>query len=154
MECARNTFSRIFTLLVALGYQVVIKSIDKYHSQLMFASFFYAISSAIALILENMRHNHYMLANVNTILLIPQILMNLVFIIWTAFAFRRTLRYLHRKDDKLKYGIMLKLALIFVAFVFVSCILVMIEIIIRAGDPQLDLMWRSTWFWDKYGLII
>jgi len=101
----------------------------------MFASFFYAISSAIALILENMRHNHYMLANVNTILLIPQILMNLVFIIWTAFAFRRTLRYLHRKDDKLKYGIMLKLALIFVAFVIVSGCLVMIEFVIRAGDP-------------------
>lgn len=32
MECARNTFSRIFTLLVALGYQVVIKSVDKYQT--------------------------------------------------------------------------------------------------------------------------
>ena len=61
--------------------------------------------------------------------------MNLVFIVWTAFAFRRTLRYLHRKDDKLKYAIMLKLALVFVGFVLVSCILVVIEIILRASDP-------------------
>ena len=80
--------------------------------------------------------------------------MNLVFIIWTAFAFRRTLRYLHRKDDKLKYGIMLKLAIIFIVFVAISSALVLIETILRAGDPQMDSMWRSTWFWDKYGLIM
>jgi len=42
--------------MVALGYQIVIKSITRYGPKIALVAFFYAVALLISLFFENMRH--------------------------------------------------------------------------------------------------
>ena len=64
MEVTRSTFSRVIVLFVGLGYQIVLKSVRKYHVNVGIVAFLYAVSLTIKLIFERLKHEHEMLFTV------------------------------------------------------------------------------------------
>ena len=56
VQVARSTYARVVVLMVALGYQIVVKSITKYGHKIALVAFFYAVALLISLFFENMRH--------------------------------------------------------------------------------------------------
>ena len=46
----RSVYARVLVLVVALGYQIVLKSILKYHAKIGIVTFLYAVSLLVSLI--------------------------------------------------------------------------------------------------------
>jgi hypothetical protein len=46
IEVLQNTFSKVVTLLVALGYGILITTIERYKTKIMTLSFLYLVSFA------------------------------------------------------------------------------------------------------------
>ena len=97
MEVTRSTFSRVIVLFVGLGYQIVLRSVKKYHVNVGIVGFLYAVSLTINLIFERLRHEHEMLYVVTILVSLPLAIFNTIIFFWILMAFRRTLLYLRQK---------------------------------------------------------
>ena len=57
----RSLYARVLVLVVALGYQIVLKSIVKYHIKIIVVSTLYGVSLLISSIVEAMVHEYKIL---------------------------------------------------------------------------------------------
>ena len=57
----RSLYARVLVLAVALGYQIVLKSIVKYHLQIIVVSTLYGVSLFVSSIVEAMQHEYKIL---------------------------------------------------------------------------------------------
>jgi hypothetical protein len=94
MEILRNTFARVVTLVVALGYGIVITSISKYKTKILSLSFLYMASFAAYNGILYINHYSPVSAAVAMIVSFPLSVLNCFFAFWIYSAFRRTLHYL------------------------------------------------------------
>ena len=93
-EVLRLVFSRILTLVVALGLDIVISSISRYIGKIMVMTLLLTLAISASLAIEHTKHEHNInfaiVGVVNGIVQICDILL----IFWIIMAFRRTLGYL------------------------------------------------------------
>ena len=94
MEILKNTSARVVTLIVALGYGIVITSIERYKTKIMSLSFLYMASFAAYNGILYINHYSPVSAAVAMIVSFPLSILNSFFGFWTYSAFRRTLHYL------------------------------------------------------------
>jgi hypothetical protein len=94
IEIFRSTFARVVTLVVALGYGILIKSIEKYQAKIITVSFLYMASLAAYNGIIYINHNSPVSGPVALIVSFPLSILNTFFGFWIYQAFRRTLHYL------------------------------------------------------------
>lgn len=153
-EVIRNTFARFITIIVSLGYYTIVSSVEKYHGKIALACSFYSVALAVALIVEDMRHNHIMLPSVNFLLSMPVEIANLSIMAWIFVNFKASLQHFKENNSDLKHKFMMQMAQVYAGACFSGIFFGAIETIVRLSDPDLDSMWGSTWWWDKYPLFI
>ena len=61
LKLFRVTYSRILTLMVSLGYQIAVKSIDKYANKITVICFLFMISLCLDWVVQNRNYEHPML---------------------------------------------------------------------------------------------
>lgn len=153
-EVIRNTFARFITMIVSLGYYTIVSSVEKHHGKIAMACAFYSVALAISLIVEDMRHNHIMLPSVNFLLSMPVEIANLSIMAWIFVNFKASLQHFKENNSDLKHKFMTQMAQVYGGACFAGIFFGAIEVIARLSDPDLDSMWGSTWWWDKYPLFI
>lgn len=94
LEILRNTSARVVSLVVALGYGILIKSIDRYKTKILSLSFLYMASFAAYNGILYINHYSPVSAAVAMIVSFPLSILNCFFGFWIYSAFRRTLHYL------------------------------------------------------------
>ena len=94
MEILRNTFARVVTLIVALGYGILITSIERYKTKILSLSFLYMASFAAYNGIMYINHYSPVSSAVAMIVSFPLSVLNSFFGFWIYSAFRRTLHYL------------------------------------------------------------
>lgn len=67
LDVASSTFTRLVVLLVGLGYQIVIKSVRKYHVSLSLVMFLYAVTLLLKEIAQLFIQAHKIQSSVNFI---------------------------------------------------------------------------------------
>lgn len=97
IEVFRNTLSRVFTLLIGLGYGILITSVEKYQSKISILSFLYMAALGAYSGLTYINHHSKVSGNVALIVSFPLSVLNSFFCVWIYYAFRRTLTYLKLK---------------------------------------------------------
>lgn len=105
IEVLRNTFSRVITLLVALGYGILIKTMGKYEEKVLALAFFYMISLAAYLGVVYINHSNPVSGSMIFLVSFPLSLLNSVFYFWIFLALRRTMSYLSSKEQTFKLQI-------------------------------------------------
>lgn len=98
IEVIRNTLSRVFTLVIGLGYGILIMSISKYQTKIMTISFLYMAALGAYSGLQIINHHSQVSGSVALIISFPLSVLNSFFCVWIYFAFRRTLTYLKLKE--------------------------------------------------------
>lgn len=105
IEVLRNTFARVITLLVALGYGILIKTMGKYTQKVQALAFFYMISLAAYLGVVYINHSNPVSGSMIFLVSFPLSLLNSVFYFWIFLALRRTMSYLASKEQTFKLHI-------------------------------------------------
>ena len=152
IEIFRSTFARVVTLVVALGYGILIKSIEKYQAKILSVSFLYMASLAAYNGIIYINHNSPVSGPVALIVSFPLSILNTFFGFWIYSAFRRTLHYLLQKEQTYKFNIISKLFVCVCICLFASLVLFVMEIIVlityqRDTDWMILWAWESSWFW-------
>ena len=94
LQLFRITFSRILSLVIALGYQIVIKSVEKYHPKIVGMTFLIVVAMTASLAVEQSGHDHLYSESVIFMINAPILLLDLILSFWVIQAYRRTLAYL------------------------------------------------------------
>ena len=93
-----DTAARVGMLYIALGYNLMFEiNLRKYDIPISAAACFYFISGTINFAVQEVKQNHLMLTLTDVIMTTPYFLANVLFVFWTALAFKRTLNYLTQK---------------------------------------------------------
>ena len=129
----RSSMSRGFLLVTALGYHMVIKSIDKYSGKIGIVVLLYAVCLGMSLFVQYSNHSLHILASMETLMSLPVLFFNMTFIFWIGLAFKRTLTYLTRKQNEQKAGLFRTLAYGFLAIVL-SVTMVNSETVFSGND--------------------
>jgi hypothetical protein len=98
MEILKNTSARVVTLIVALGYGILITSIERYRTKILSLSFLYMASFAAYNGILYINHYSPVSGAVAMIVSFPLSILNCFFGFWIYSAFRRTLHYLIQKE--------------------------------------------------------
>ena len=98
IEVLRSAFARVVTLLVSLGYGILIKSIERYQTKILVLTFLYVLSLAAVLNVEYVNQYQPVSGSIMFIVLVPNFALNLIFNFWIYLALRRTLNYLAAKE--------------------------------------------------------
>lgn len=109
VEILRNTFARVVTLVVALGYGILITTIERYKTKILSLSFLYMASFAAYNGIQYINHYSPVSGAVALIVSFPLSILNCFFGFWIYSAFRRTLHYLVQKEQSYKYNLISKL---------------------------------------------
>ena len=148
LEIISSTFTRLIILFVALGYQIVIKSVRKYHVKIALIFFMYVVALAIKLLNQYIRQDHKISSSVNFITQLPVALINCIIFFWTILAFNRTLTHLLSKSQQYKYTILYRLFFSFTLTLLSTVILFIAELASRRKNANLDHYWKSNVFWE------
>ena len=130
IEITRSTFARVITLIVALGYGILIKSIERYQNKIMSVAFLYMASLAAYNGIAYINHSSPVSGPVAMIVSLPLSILNTFFGFWIYSAFRRTLHYLSQKEQTYKFNIISKLFICICICLFASFILFIMDIIV------------------------
>lgn len=129
IEICRSTFARVVTLVVALGYGILIKTIERYQNKILSVSFLYMASLAAYNGIMYINHSSPVSGPVAMIVSLPLSILNTFFGFWIYSAFRRTLHYLSQKEQTYKFNIISKLFVCICICLFASFVLFIMEII-------------------------
>jgi len=102
LEVLRNTFARVITLLVALGYGILITTMGKYQTKVMLLSFFYMIAHMAYLGLLYINQVSPVSGSMIFIVSFPLSVINSIFYFWIFMALRRSIQYLTAKEQTFK----------------------------------------------------
>lgn len=105
LEVLRNTFARVITLLVALGYGILITTMGKYQTKVMLLAFFYMIAHLAYLGLLYINHLSPVSGSMIFIVSFPLSVINSIFYFWIFMALRRSIQYLTSKEQTFKLSI-------------------------------------------------
>jgi len=109
VEVMRSTIGRVTLLLLALGFGVVIKQIEKYQIKILTLAFLYMISLAAELNVMYANHDSPVSGSLLFIVHFPNFILNGIFWFWIYLAMRRTLNYLAMKEQMYKHSIIKKI---------------------------------------------
>lgn len=147
VQVIRDTFSRVITLLVSLGYGILIKSISKYRNKIFVLTVLYMASLALY---QAFLHINYFTPLSGIIMLItnlPLAVTDFIFCFWIWMALRRTLNYLVTKEQKYKYAIISRIFICICACIVVTIILQMMQVQVMMTNSR-DSDWRSFYVWE------
>ena len=130
LDLFRNTFSRVLTLMVALGFQIVIKNVHKYANKITVLCLVLMLSMVLSFMVQERSKEHPMLPTVAGLAQLPLLLTDLLLFFWIFLAFRRTLRYLEKKHQDYKYKIVSKIYRAFVVCVATGAFLQFVELVL------------------------
>lgn len=152
IEIFRSTFARVVTLVVALGYGILIKTIERYQNKILSVSFMYMASLAAYNGIMYINHSSPVSGPVAMIVSFPLSILNTFFGFWIYSAFKRTLHYLGQKEQTYKFNIISKLFVCTCICLLASFMLVILDIIAaltysRDTDWTIMWAWESSWFW-------
>jgi hypothetical protein len=105
IEVLRNTFARVITLLVSLGYGILFKTMAKYEQKIMALSFLYMVSLAAYMGVVYINRSSPVSGSMIFIVSFPLSVLNSVFYFWIFLALRRTMAYLASKEQYFKLSI-------------------------------------------------
>ena len=143
----RVTFSRILTLMVSLGFQIVIKSVEKYANKIITICFLFMVSLCFNWVVQHRNYEHPMLPIILRLSQVPLLIVSAILFLWIFIAFRRTLAHLKTKRQDYKYQIIYKIYKAFVICTIFGTLTWLIGIIINSS-------WRSTGYWANSGFIV
>lgn len=147
VEVCRDTFSRVITLLVSLGYGILIKTIEKYQTKVFFLTFFYMASLSALLGVAQINHYQPVRGVIIIITLIPNMCLNATFSFWIYLALRRTLNYLVTKDQRYKFIIISKIFVCLCVCILATFILMIVQIFTMMSGSR-DADWKVFWVWE------
>lgn len=148
VEILRNTFARVVTLIVALGYGILITTVEKYKTKILSLSFLYMASFAAYNGILYINHYSPVSGAVALIVSFPLSILNFFFGFWIYSAFRRTLHYLIMKEQTYKYTLISKLFVSICVCLICSCILFVGEIFVLITYSR-DNNWSTMWIWES-----
>ena len=93
-----NVISRVVTLIVGLGYGILIKSIQRYKTKIILISFLYSMGFLANHGINLINKSQPVSGAVAFIVSLPLACINAIFVIWIFFAFRRTMFYLKSRN--------------------------------------------------------
>ena len=154
LDLFRNTFSRVLTLMVALGFQIVIKNVHKYANKITVLCVVLMLSMVLSFTAQERSKEHPMLPTVVGLAHLPLLLTDLLLFFWIFLAFRRTLQYLGKKHQDYKYNIISKIYKAFVACIAIGAFLAFIELVIQRNGANKDKYWKSAAYWETYSFVL
>jgi len=98
VDVTRNTFARVVTLLISLGYGILFKNLEKYLSKVLFLGFLYMASQSANMVLSHLNNNKPVSQSIKGISTLPNMILNFIFLFWTFLALKRTMNYLVSKE--------------------------------------------------------
>jgi len=100
LKSARNTLSRLVALLISLGYGLVMNKIGSYQTRIMLMCFSFFVAHIIHTGSQYIRQYSLSISvGVSVLLNAPLAIVDVLFALWIGFALRRTLLYLHIKNQ-------------------------------------------------------
>jgi hypothetical protein len=148
VDILRNTFARVVTLVVALGYGILITTIERYKNKILILSFLYMASFATYNGIQYINHYSPVSGAVALIVSFPLSILNSFFGFWIYSAFRRTLHYLAQKEQSYKYTLISKLFVSICVCLICSFLLFIAEIFVLI-TYQRDNNWSIMWVWES-----
>ncbi len=148
LQVIRQTFARSLLLVVSLGYGIVRpKLLNSEWTAIVIVTilyFFSALAEQIdVIVLGNTRHVNEKQSKSNSLLLIPEFIMDVIFLTWIYFAITSTIRILtqFRQTEKLKiYEHLISIIGIFVVLFSIISIIVILD-----DSHMIDWPWQLTW---------
>ena len=93
-EIARSTLSKVFTLMVSLGYGILKTDIQQYKNKIIIVSCLYVITLSAFNSLQIQNHHHHVSKNTAFLITFPLSFFNALFCAWIILSFKNTLKYL------------------------------------------------------------
>lgn len=147
VQVLRDTFARIITLLVSLGYGILIKTIERYFSKIFLISVLYVAALSFQLAVQHINYFTPVSGLFVLMSVAPLTSVDFVFCFWIFLALRRTLNYLMTKEQKYKFKIVSQI------FGSISVCLLVIFILMLVQTMQVmsgsrDEEWGTFWVWE------
>jgi len=102
----RETLANLICLLIALGYGIVMNVLNRYSGKIFLLSFLFFISCAINTCSFYINQYQLLSYSVKAMMVMPQSIIQVVFLVWIVSAMFRTLTYLKMKRQDYKLWIM------------------------------------------------
>ena len=160
IEIARNTFSRVVALVVALGYGIVISSIKRYQNRIFIISFLYTCTLCAYLGILYSSSVNPVLGSIIFIISIPNTIFNFIFCYWIYMGMKRTLNYLKRKEQNFKHDIIARVFTALTVCIIITGLMQVFEVLasllFELGDTQWKYkwIWETSWFWVFTAFVI
>lgn len=148
IEVARNTFSRVVALVVALGYGIVISSIKRYQNKIFIISFLYTCTLCAYLGILYSSSINPVLGSIIFIISIPNTIFNFIFCYWIYMGMKRTLGYLKRKEQNFKHGIIQRVFTALTVCIVITALMQFAEILASLMLDLGDTKWKYKWIWE------
>jgi len=93
----RETLARVICLLISLGYGIVMNVLNRYSGKIGLLSFLFFISCAINTASFYINQHKPLSQSVKVMMVLPQLVLEIVYLVWIITALLRTLSYLRQK---------------------------------------------------------
>ena len=97
LSCA-NTFTKWLALVISLGYGSILGALGVYSSRIFLLTFIYNVTEIVSYGCFYINQQQPLSQSIRIMMSLPQIVCNLIFIIWTLQAFLRTLIFMRLKN--------------------------------------------------------
>ena len=94
LNVARETVARVLVLQLAIGYQIVLNTIDEYRCKMICLISIYSIMLFLSLIVNYLMHTGASVKALMFLMMAPATALNFIIITWIIICFKKTLEYL------------------------------------------------------------
>ena len=138
----RETLARLMCLLISLGYGIVMNVLNRYRTRIGLLSFLFFIANAINTAGFYINQHKPLSISIKFMMVLPQLCLDVTFLIWIANALIRTLAYLKLKRQEFKLSMMKKFGVIFTVGVAVMLLIRIVKIFVIVFNEDSD-AWQN-----------
>ena len=102
ISAIKSTLARVISLMVSLGYGILVPSLQKYMDKILILSFLYLVSNASYMAVLYMNHYAPVSTGVSLVVSLPLAFTNGFFFYWIVMALKRTTFILKNRGQKIK----------------------------------------------------
>jgi hypothetical protein len=94
LNVARETVARVLVLQLAIGYQIILNTIDEHRCKMICVISAYGIMLFLSLIVNYIMHTSASVKFLMFLMMAPASVLNFVIMTWVIICFKKTLEYL------------------------------------------------------------
>ena len=147
IDVIRNTGSRVMTLLLGLGFGILIKSVTKYQTKILELCFVYMISQMAIESVTYINNFSPVSGSVAFVVTVPNVVLNTIFGLWIYMSLRRTLTYLAQKEQQYKFSIVSNIFLSLCVCTILVGLVMILQIFSMMSNTR-DSTWKQQWIWE------